>query len=668
MIPDETVAQILDTARIEEVVGDFLTLKRRGGSYVACCPFHNEKTPSFHVNPSRGIYKCFGCGKAGSAVGFVMEYEHMSYPEALRYLAAKYHIEILEKDENPEDIARRQRRESLIVASDFAQKFFVDALNSDEGRAYGQAYCRSRGLEPETVSRFGIGWAPRSRTALVDAARAAGHNLDYLVDIGLVIKKDDGSLVDRFSERLMFPIHSLTGHVIAYSGRTLRADYKDLNIGKYVNSPETELYVKSRSLYGIYMAKGEISKADKCYLLEGNIDVVTMSQLGIRNVVASCGTALTEEQIRTIHKFTSNVTIMYDGDAAGIHAAMRAIDMMLAEGISVRVILFPDGDDPDSFARKHTLEEVREFIERNEQDFVTYKAEMLLRDAQNDPLKRASAINEIADSVARITDPVTRSVYQSSVAARFDLSDDVLRQRVNSTRNMMMEQERTEQERRRRRETAGLDPDGPQDAAAPAREKSEVEVTMEALEVVKSVAQTEKELLNFLLKYGTDVLEFPVDSEYYAGEDDKLTVTDFISEVIEGDGGHLLNPAFDKVYLSYLALYDEGLQTEDIIRRMAASPDSEISFVTAQLSLDKYELTVKDFSASMTNVSTWLVEYVPRTILQYNSKKIEYQLSLVIDEMKSAPAERQAELMNQMVGLQKASRIIKKKLKETKHI
>lgn len=668
MIPDETVNLILDTARIEEVVGDFLTLKRRGGSYVACCPFHNEKTPSFHVNPARGIYKCFGCGKAGSAVGFVMEHEHMSYPEALRYLAAKYHIEILEKDESPEDIARRQRRESLIVASDFAQKFFVGELASDEGRAYGQAYCRSRGISPETAARFGLGWAPKGRTALVDAARAAGHNLDYLVDIGLVIKKDDGTYADRFVERLMFPIHSLSGHVIAYSGRTLRADFKEVGIGKYVNSPETDLYHKSQALYGINIAKGDISKADKCYLLEGNIDVVTMSQLGIRNVVASCGTALTEEQIRIIHKFTSNVTIMYDGDAAGIHAAMRAIDMMLAEGMSVRVILFPDGDDPDSFARKHTLEEVQEFIEQNEKDFVTYKAEMLLKDAQGDPIKRASAINEIADSVARIADPVTRSVYMSSVASRFELSDNILQQRISSTRNMMMEQERTEQERRRRREEAGLNPDGPQDAAAPVRERSEVEVTMDSLEVVKTVAQTEKELLNFMLQYGTDVLEFASDSEYYAGEDDKLTVTDFISEVIEGDGGRLLNPAFDKVYQNYLNLYDEGLEKEEIIRRLGNSPDSEISFVTAQLSVEKYELTVKDFTASMTNVSTWLVGYVPRTILQYNSKKIDYQLELVSEELKSAGAERAVELMNQMVNLQKASRIIKKKLAETKHI
>ena len=290
MIPKETVDLILDTARIEEVVGDFVTLKRRGASYVACCPFHNEKTPSFHVTPSRGIFKCFGCGKAGSAVGFLMEYEHLSYPEALRYLARKYNIEVQEEEETAEQIAARQRNESLLAVSEFARKFFCEQLGSGEGRAVGYRYFRERGIEDATMAQWSLGWAPSGRTAFTDAARAAGYKDEYLVDAGLAIRQEDGSLTDRFRERVMFPIHSVSGRVIAYSGRTLRAD----NPAKYVNSPETEIYVKSRNLLGIYLAKSEIARQDRCILVEGNVDVVMMHQMGITNVVASCGTALTE--------------------------------------------------------------------------------------------------------------------------------------------------------------------------------------------------------------------------------------------------------------------------------------------------------------------------------------------------------------------------------------
>ena len=355
MIPQDTVSLILDTARIEDVVGDFVTLKRRGANYVACCPFHNEKTPSFYVSPSKGIYKCFGCGKAGSAVGFVMEHEHCSYVEALRWLAAKYHIDIVEEEESADEIARRQRRESLLLVSEFAQKFYASQLQTPEGRSVGLAYFRKRGLEDATIARFGLGWAPSGKTALVDAATAAGYKMEYLLAAGLAVQHEDGSVTDKFRERVMFPIHSVSGRVLAFSGRTLHAD----NPAKYVNSPETEIYIKSRNLLGIWFAKGEIARSGKCILVEGNVDMVTLHQLGITNVVASCGTSLTVEQIRLIHKFTENATIMYDGDSAGIHAALRGINLFLAEGLNVKVVLLPEGEDPDSFARKHTLEEMQ---------------------------------------------------------------------------------------------------------------------------------------------------------------------------------------------------------------------------------------------------------------------------------------------------------------------
>ena len=432
MIPQETVDRILDAARIDEVVGDFVTLRRRGANLVACCPFHNEKTPSFYVSPSKGIYKCFGCGKAGSAVGFVMEHEHYTYVEALKYLG-------------------------LMLVSEFAQKFFVNSLlHTDEGRNVGLNYLHSkRGLDDGTVERFGLGWAPSGRTALTDAALAEGYKAEYLVEAGLSIQYDDGRLVDRFHSRAMFPIHSLAGRVIAYSGRTLS---NESNIAKYVNSPETPIYTKSRALYGIWLAKGDISKADKCFLAEGNVDVVSMHQLGLRNVVASCGTSLTEEQIRIIKKFTNNITVMYDGDAAGIHAAQRAIGMILKEGMNVSLVLFPDGDDPDSFCRKHTLDEVRDFISENEMDFVSYMA-LVNPVADNDPLGRANIINVIADTVALIPDAVKRSVFVDAVSQRFGVETRIIFERINADRRQMREDEQKEAERARRRAAAGLQPD-----------------------------------------------------------------------------------------------------------------------------------------------------------------------------------------------------------------
>jgi len=378
MIPRETVQQILDTARIEEVVSDFVALKRRGASFVACCPFHNEKTPSFYVTPSKGIFKCFGCGKSGTAVGFVMEHEHASYVEALRYLARKYHIEIQEEEESAEEIARRQKSESLLLVSEWAQKFYAEQLRSGEGRSVGYAYFRSRALTDESIAKFGLGWAPSSRTALLDAARQAGYKEEYLLEAGLLRhKEENGPLVDKFVERVTFPIHSLSGRVIAFSCRTLRAD----NPAKYVNSPETEIYKKSRVLYGLYQAKSEISRRDECILVEGNIDMVMMHQKGITNVVATCGTALTVEQIRLVRKFTENMTIMYDGDSAGIKAAIRGLDLVLAEGMNVRIVLLPEGDDPDSFCRVREREEVEAYIREHATDFISFKTDLLLSQA-----------------------------------------------------------------------------------------------------------------------------------------------------------------------------------------------------------------------------------------------------------------------------------------------
>ena len=661
MIPQETVDRILDAARIDEVVGDFVTLRRRGANLVACCPFHNEKTPSFYVSPSKGIFKCFGCGKAGSAVGFVMEHEHYTYVEALKYLANKYHIEVQEKEETVEEIAARQRTESLMLVSEFAQKFFVNnLLHTDEGRNLGLAYLHSRGLDDETIERFGLGWAPSGRTALTDAALAEGYKAEYLVEAGLAIQYDDGRVVDRFHERAMFPIHSLAGRVIAYSGRTLRSDSE---VAKYVNSPETPIYVKSRALYGIWLAKGDISKTDKCLLAEGNVDVVSMHQLGLRNVVASCGTSLTEEQIRIIKKFTNNITVMYDGDKAGIHAAQRAIGMILKEGMNVSLVLFPDGDDPDSFCRKHTLEEVRAFISENETDFVSYMA-LVNPVPANDPLGRANLINDIADTISVIPDAVKRSVFVDALAQRFGVETRIIFERINADRRKMIDDERKEAERARRRAEAGLQPDyDPARGEAPAPAPRPAPQGLEAMEVNKTLAPAERELLTFILSNGTDELDFESDSDYYSGsEDDKPTVADFIRASLEADGIAFSNKAFRDTYDAYMKEYDEGYGQEEIVRMLLNSPDRTVAFVTAELSMEKHQLTVKNFEDALTTRASWLVNFVPKAILVYAEKRIEDRMSTLIKSLATASEGEQIAIMSEMQKLSAAQKRVKIKI------
>ncbi|MBE6252415.1 MAG: DNA primase [Bacteroidales bacterium] len=647
MIPKETVDQILDTARIEEVVGDFVTLKRRGSSYVACCPFHNEKTPSFHVTPSKGIYKCFGCGKAGSAVGFVMEYEHMTYPEALRYLARKYNIEIKEEEETAEQIAARQRSESLMAVSEFARQYFCDQLKQGEGRAVGYQYYRSRHIEDATLEQWSLGWAPSGKTALVDAARAAGYKDEYLVAAGLAIQQEDGTLIDKFRERVMFPIHSVSGRVIAFSGRTLKAD----NPAKYVNSPETEIYIKSRNLLGIYFAKAEMARQDRCILVEGNVDVVMMHQMGITNVVASCGTSLTQEQVRLIKKFTENVTIMYDGDKAGLHAAIRAISLILKEGMNPRVVFLPDGDDPDSFSRKHTLEEIQDYIRDHEQDGIAFKTNLMLEEAGEDPLKKANMINEIADTVADIPDAIKRQVYVDTVARRFEIESDIIQERVRKTREKMRQEESRGRRDPERREEAPV-------AAAP----RETEPVPRAVQTEEGILKpSEQELLGFILRYGRTPLQFETDSEFYDPEGSQ-TVADFIDAALSGDDIKFSNKAYEATYNAYFALYDQGLDQDAIVLNLLNGEDRSVAAVAADLSSEKYELTVHNFSDALTTTDSWLVTYVPRAILVYHDKRISAQQADLKRQMTDASPQQVLELMGRLSRLNDIKKTINIKL------
>ncbi len=648
MIPQETVNQILDAAQIVDVVGDFVTLKRRGANYVACCPFHNEKTPSFYVSPSKGIYKCFGCGKSGTAVGFIMEHENLSYVEALRYLARKYGIEVKEKEESAEDIAARQRSESLLLVSEAAGKFFADSLSTEEGRTIGLAYFKSRGLEEETIKKYGLGWAPRSRHALLDYAKSAGYKEEYLVDTGLCVKHDDGKLSDRFYDRVMFPVHSVSGRVIAFGGRTLRTDK---TIAKYVNSPETEIYDKSRSLYGIYFAKNEISRSQKCYLVEGYLDVLSMHQLGITNVVASSGTSLTVPQIRLIKKFTENVTIMYDGDSAGIHAAIRGIGLVLKEGLNVKVVLLPDGDDPDSYSRKHSLQEVQDFIENHEQDFIAFKTDLLLGEAGDDPLRKAELINDIADTIALIPDPVKRTVYAQTSAEKFNIDSQIIFERVKNTREKMIEDDRraAERDRMRRNGEEVQEQEPPAAAYSPAAEPEKPTVAGGMVLENKVLAPAEEELLWFILKYGLDPLEFETDSEFYDPEG-TCNVADFIRSLLETDHFVFKNSAYRRTYDAYFALYDahEEMGQDEIIKAMMDGEDRMVAELTGQMTEERYQLTVRNFASAMTATSTKLVMYVPRSIQVYQAKRIQVRLREIEKELKDASPDEQRNLLKEM--------------------
>lgn len=708
MIPRETVQKILDTARVEEVIGDFVTLRRRGADLWACCPFHGEKTPSFHVIPAKGQYYCFGCHKGGSAIGFVMDYEHLSYVEALRYLARKYNIEIVEKEETAEDIANRQRNESLLLVSEYAGKFFKEQLHTDEGRSVGLEYFHSRGLEDATIEKYGLGWAPSSRHALTDAAKAAGYKDEYLLETGLCAAYDsDNRLHDRFYDRVVFPIHSMSGRVIAFGARTLKSKEEGKPYAKYVNSKESDIYVKNKSLYGIWFAKNEMARKDKCYLVEGYLDVLSMHQLGITNVVASSGTALTEGQIGLIKRFTQNVTIMYDGDSAGIHAALRGIDMFLREGMNVKVVLIPDGDDPDSYSRKHSLAEVEEFLAAAEMDFVDFKSSLLLKDTARDPLKRAEVINDIADTIADIPDAVKRSVYVDFLSDKFEIRRDILDERIGATRSKRLIEQKKAADRDRERlrnqtsrsgasagsatilpgngyatgsgngsiagtfGVSGSSTDGLAYGGAPVAEPVEAtrqSTGLDALIDNRIMATAERDLLNFILTYGTTKLEFQSDSAFYSGSDeDALTVFDFIGQALEGDNSQFANSVFRKVYEAYSKDYYEGYSQDEIVKRLMDGKDRDMAYVAAQLSTDeRYDLSVKNLRQSMMSKGSWLTIYVPKAILVYQQSRLEDKENELKERLGEAQAasddDRVLEIMQEMLKVQKALKMVKVRL------
>ncbi len=426
MIDRATVDRIYAAANIVDIIGDYVTLKRKGTNYQACCPFHNEKTPSFVVSPSKGVYKCFGCGKGGNAVTFIMEHENISYPEALKIVAKRYGIEVQEREQTEEDVRRNNDRESMFAVNGWAADYFAKYLQrTSEGRSVGLSYfAQARGFTEATINKFGLGFCSAEGDAMIQAALAAGYKEEFLLSTGLAFKREqDGRLRDRFRDRVMFPVHNISGRIVAFGGRTLRTDK---SVAKYQNSPESEIYSKKRELYGLYFAKKAIQQQDYAIMVEGYTDVISMHQAGVENVVASSGTSLTTEQIQLLHRFTRNITVIYDGDSAGIHASLRGIDMILREGMNVRVVLLPPEHDPDSFARAHTADQVREYIRDNEEDFLTFKAKLMLSNAGKDPIKRSEVVSDMVNSIVQIPDSIQRSVFIKECARIMDIDESVL--------------------------------------------------------------------------------------------------------------------------------------------------------------------------------------------------------------------------------------------------
>lgn len=525
--------RILDAADIVEVVSDFVTLKKRGANYIGLCPFHNERTPSFSVSKSKGICKCFSCGKGGSPVNFIMEHEQMNFNEALRYLAKKYNIEIREHEVSDAEKEKASEREAMIAINDFALSHFEHNItDTPDGRDIGLAYFRERGISDAMIKRFRLGYALDKPDDLLNAALAKGYSEKYLIETGLCARTERGTVYDKYKGRVIYPILSVSGRVVGFGGRTLR---KDKNVAKYVNSPESEIYHKSLELYGMYQAKSAIAKADKCILVEGYMDVISMHQAGVENVLASSGTSLTEGQARLIHRFTNNATVIYDADAAGIKASLRAIDILLAEGIDIKLCLLPEGEDPDSFAQSRSASQVEEYIAANEVDFVTFKSNILLKDAGNDPIKRAAVISDILKSVATITDPVKRTVFMTHTSRMFDIDERVLSLQIAKT--MADNAEKAE------RKPASQEP-----AEAPAPQQP----AKAATKPNSRVRAAELPLIKYVIKYGLLPMGQSVEQDDQLTD---LTVIDCIRSDFEADELEFTDPTARKIFSQALDIY-----------------------------------------------------------------------------------------------------------------
>ena len=644
MIDQPTIDRILDAAQIYDVVSDFVTLRKRGVNYVGLCPFHDDKTPSFYVSPAKGLCKCFACGKGGNAVHFIMEHEQMSYPEALKYLAKKYGIEIKERELSSEEKIAQSERESLFIVNNFARDYFQNILkNHVDGQSIGMAYFRSRGFRDDIIEKFQLGYCTESHDALAQEALKKGYKKDYLVKTGLCYETDDHRLRDRFWGRVIFPVHTLSGKVVAFGGRVLAGATKGVKV-KYVNSPESEIYHKSNELYGIYFAKQAIVKQDRCFLVEGYTDVISMHQSGIENVVASSGTALTPGQIRMIHRFTNNMTVLYDGDAAGIKASIRGIDMLLEEGMNVKVCLLPDGDDPDSFARKHNATEFQAFIQENETDFIRFKTNLLLEDAGKDPIKRAELIGNLVQSISIIPEAIVRDVYIKECARTMDIDENVLIAEVARKRAMRSGDSEAAEFVRRQQRLAREE-----QKALPATEPD----LTKGGSAGSSEEALERELVKYLLKSGHKSFEVMEGRNVV-----QINIAEEILQSLEADSITFSNPVYERILETYREKWRElGTGVEVPAQVFVNHPDPEVCNAAVDIltSDDNYVPSEiwRRKDVHVESESEIMSVGVPKAIMLYRSKVVERMINAVRERLKdeNLDDEELSECMKQLSKL-----------------
>ena len=618
MIPREVIERIHTAAKIEEVVGDYVTLRKRGANLIGLCPFHHEKTGSFTVSPSKGIYKCFGCGVSGNAIGFVMEIEQCSYIEAVKQLGKKYHIDVPEREMTAEEQQRQDDRESMFVVNDFANQWFQQQLwETQEGQAIGLSYFRERGLRDDIIRKYQLGSSPEKGNPLAKALQAKGfkeqfiiNNVDTKIGVGVVGKSEDGRLYDRFRDRVMFPIFTVSGKPVAFAGRILK---KKDNVGKYVNSPDSLIYSKTNELYGLFQAKQSIARADMCYLVEGQMDVISMHQSGIENVVASGGTALTKPQIRLIQRFTSNITVLYDGDAAGIHAALRGIDMFLEEGFNVKVVLLPDGEDPDSYAQNHDSTEFIRYIEEHQTDFIRFKSALLSKDAGDDPQKRASLIKDITSSIAIIPDMITRQVYIKDSAERLHMSEKVLTNEVVNLRRKKME------ERNKAKEGGLYTEEGaPSSEEVPSSPTTPIDSpTVRESAPLSGLEANYYNLMQLVVKYGERPIE--VDGTVYS-------IGDLIILTLEADEIQPPLPVYQTMIDEFKQhSKEEGFKAETFFK---FHPDPQVCKMAVEMIAEKYRVADSDSEKRIGELVTRLLFEIKLTVINIQVEELEKNLKL----------------------------------------
>jgi len=642
MIDRPTIERILDAAQIVDVIQEFVPLKKRGVNYIGLCPFHNEKTPSFTVSPSKEIFKCFGCGKVGNSVNFIMEHEHLTYPEALKYLARKYHIEVVEKEMTQEEVEKQNERESLLVLTAYASRQFQENLfQSDEGMTVGLTYFKERGFRQNTLKKFEVGYCFEKRDAFSGKALENGYRKDFLVKTGLSIQHED-QVFDRFSGRVIFPIHSLSGQVLGFGGRILKTDAKT---AKYVNSPESEIYHKSRILYGIFQARKTITQFDKCYLVEGYTDVMSLHEAGIENVVASSGTSLTQEQVRLVKRFTPNITILYDGDPAGIKASIRGIDIVLEEGMNVRIVLLPDGEDPDSYSKKVSNDEFNKYLKEKETDFIRFKTELLLEEASGDPVKKANLIRDIVRSIAVIPEAITRTVYIKECSSLLEITEPVLYHEVNKLRQQRSFHDRNKYP-------------GPEDLPLPPP------VIQRPVKQDVTTFFSEREIIRLLLKFGSTEFERKIRSE--DGQEEVTTVSDYIVREITSDDLDFDDEVCARIFDDFRFYSIQGIFPGD--KQFVKHEDPSISSLSADLLSDSHELS-RIWRSKQTFVETEdmkLKDIVPDAVLKFKSDKIKVRLKEIMRELEEAArignSERVLDLQKKDQNLKAALKMISEKL------